>query len=250
MSLRDAWEQAAPEWITWARTPGHDSYWRFHREALFALIPPPGDLTVDIGCGEGRVSRDLAALGHRVVGIDGSMSMARAAADHPGTHGAVVIGDAARLPFVDASADLAVAFMCLQDVDEFETAIAEAARVLRPGGILVMAIVHPINSVGGFEEPRDGDDPRFVITDGWFDRHPIADRCARDGLEMTFHSEHRPLVDYTEALYDAGFLIERIREPTELDPASHWHRMPMFLHIRAIKHPASGSLTDQPELSQ
>jgi hypothetical protein len=36
-------------------------------------------------------------------------------------------------------------------------------------------------------------------------------------------------------LYDAGFVIERLREPTETDPDNAWHRMPLFLHIRAIK---------------
>jgi SAM-dependent methyltransferase len=235
VTLRDAWDQAAPEWITWARTPGHDSYWRFHREAFFSLVPAPGELTLDIGCGEGRVSRDLAALGHRVVAIDGSSAMASAAAAHPGAPGPVVIADAARLPFRDACADLAIAFMSLQDVDAYESAIHEAGRLLHAGGIFLLAIVHPVNSVGRFEEASPADAPRFVITAGWFDRHRFADRCARDGLEMTFHSEHRPLEAYSEALSDAGFLIERITEPTDPDPSRPWHRMPMFLHIRAVK---------------
>jgi hypothetical protein len=52
---------------------------------------------------------------------------------------------------------------------------------------------------------------------------------------MTFHSEHRPLEAYSAALSDAGFLIERITEPTDPDPSRPWHRMPMFLHIRAVK---------------
>jgi SAM-dependent methyltransferase len=235
VSLRDAWEQAAPEWIAWARKPGHDSYWRFHREALFELVPLPGELTVDIGCGEGRVSRDLAAFGHRVVGLDASMAMARAAAEHPGSSGPVLLADAASLPFRDSCADLAVAFMSLQDVDDLEAAIEEIARVLRPQGVLLMAIVHPVNSVGAFEDRNGGEPERFVIEGNWYDRRQISDRCTRDGLEMTFHSEHRPLQDYTEALYRAGFLIERIREPTDNDPDRPWHRMPMFLHIRAIK---------------
>jgi SAM-dependent methyltransferase len=235
VGLRDAWELAAPEWITWARKPGHDSYWRFHREAIFSLMPEPGVLTLDIGCGEGRVSRDLAALGHQVIALDGSPALAQAAADHPGTHGPTVIGDAANLPFRDGCADLVVAFMSLQDVDDFERAIEEAARVLLPSGVLLVAIVHPVNSVGRFAE-TDGDaDPPFVITDSWFDRAPTADRCAHNGLEMTFHSEHRPLVAYTEALANSGFLIERVREPTDPDPNRPWHRIPMFLHIRAVK---------------
>ena len=52
---------------------------------------------------------------------------------------------------------------------------------------------------------------------------------------MTFHSEHRPLHDYTDALADAGFLIERIREVGDPDPADKWHRVPLFLHLRAVR---------------
>ena len=40
-SLRDAWDSVATDWAAWARKPGHDSYWRFHRAAFFALIPRP-----------------------------------------------------------------------------------------------------------------------------------------------------------------------------------------------------------------
>jgi SAM-dependent methyltransferase len=235
VSLRDAWEQVAPEWISWARTPGHDSYWRFHRDAFFSLVPLPGRLTIDIGGGEGRVARDLAALGHRVVAIDGSFSMARGAADHPGTHGPVIVADAARLPIRDASADLAVAFMCLQDVDDFEAAIKETARVLQSGGVLLLAIVHPMNSAGRFEGDLEDPRPPFVLRGSWFDRERFSDRCERAGLAMTFHSEHRPLEAYTEALSDAGFLIDRLRERTDTDADSTWRRIPMFLHIRAIK---------------
>ena len=63
-SLGTRWDEQAAAWTAWARAPGHDSYWQFHREAFLALVPPPGRLTVDIGCGEGRVSRDLRAAGH------------------------------------------------------------------------------------------------------------------------------------------------------------------------------------------
>ena len=53
-SLGDSWDREAENWVRWARKPGHDSYWRFHRDAFFRLVPPPGRLTLDIGCGEGR----------------------------------------------------------------------------------------------------------------------------------------------------------------------------------------------------
>jgi SAM-dependent methyltransferase len=235
VNLRDAWESAAPDWITWSRTPGHDSYWRFHREAFLPLVPPPGKLTLDIGCGEGRVSRDLAAAGHRMVGIDGSAAMVRAASTHPACDHPVLIGDAARLPVRDDVADLAIAFMSFQDVDDLEAAVAEAARVLRPEGRLLIAIVHPVNSAGRFESTDTDDAPPFVLRGSWFEPTRVVDVLERDGLTMTFTSEHRPLQDYTDALWRAGLLIEQLREPTDPTPGDNWNRVPMFLHILAVK---------------
>lgn len=75
MPLSDDWEHEAGNWIEWARAPGHDSYWRFHRDQFLTLVPPPGKLTVDVGCGEGRLPRDLKRLGHRVIGIDSSPTL-------------------------------------------------------------------------------------------------------------------------------------------------------------------------------
>ena len=234
--LRDAWDDNAEAWISWARTPGHDSYWRFHRDAFLPLVPPPGRLTLDIGCGEGRVSRDLARLGHTVIGVDGSWVMASSARTHPEASGPVLVGDAAALPLPDAVADCAVAFMSLQDIDALELAIAEAGRALCRGGQLLIAITHQASSAGRFVGVGEVEVPPFVIDGSWFERKALADTCERGGLTMTFHSEHRPLRDYSEALADAGFLIERIREVGDPDPEDKWHRIPLFLHLRAVKH--------------
>src|SRR5437588_694546 len=185
VTLRRAWDAVSSEWISWARAPGHDSYWQFHRDAFLALVPPPSGLTLDIGCGEGRLSRDLRALGHTVIALDASFSLARAAARHSDQATQALVADAAALPIRPSVIDTAVAFMSPQDVDEFETAIAEAARVLRPRGRLVLALVHPLNSAGKFDE-IDGT-PRFVISHSYFERHRLADEVSRDGLAMTFH---------------------------------------------------------------
>jgi SAM-dependent methyltransferase len=233
--LRDAWEEHADNWIAWARAPGHDSYWRFHRDAFLPLVPPPGRLTLDIGCGEGRLGRDLARAGHRVVGLDASPTMATAAATHAEAGGPTIIGDAAALPFPDRIADCAVAFMSLQDVDAMETAVREAGRVLVPGGHLVMAITHPVNTAGRFSPGPIEESPPYLIEGSWFTRQAVADTCERGGYTMTFHSEHRPLHDYTGALAEAGFLIERLREVGDPDPTSNWARLPLFLHLRAVR---------------
>ncbi len=161
--MRNAWDLHADEWISWARAPGHDSYWRFHREAFLPLVPPPGRLTLDIGCGEGRLTRDLSRLGHRVLAIDASPTMVAAAASVPGAAGWVAAGDAAALPVADAAADCAVAFMSLQDIDHMEQAVAEAARALVPGGRLVIAVTHPANTAGKFAPGPDEAARPFVI---------------------------------------------------------------------------------------
>lgn len=147
--LRQTWEEHAQAFIAWAREPGHDSYWRFHRDAFLELVPEPGRRSLDLGCGEGRLSRDLQRLGHTVTGVDASPSMV-ASAREAAPEIEVVETDAASLPFDDGSFDLVIAFMSLQDIDDFAGAIRESARVLSRGGRLCMAIVHPLSSAGDF----------------------------------------------------------------------------------------------------
>lgn len=236
--LRQAWEENAAAWIAWARTPGHDSYWRFHRDLFLELVPPPAGRTLDVGCGEGRLARDLAALGHEVVGIDASPTMI-AAAREAAPELELDVADAAALPFADASFGLVVAFMSLQDIDDLGGAIREAARVLAPGGRLCLAIVHPISSAGTFVE-RD-EDAAFVIAGSYLDESRTDATFERDGLTIRFVSRHVPLERYAEELLEAGLQIERLREP-KLPEAGfngqagrRWQRIPIFLHLRAVR---------------
>ncbi len=236
--LRSAWEEQAPAFIAWARKNHHDSYWRFHRDQFVELVPSPGRRTLDLGCGEGRLSRDLKRLGHRVLAVDLSPTMLAAAREADPALEAN-LADAAELPFDDGALDLVLSFMCLQDVDDLEGAVREAARVLEPGGRFCFAVVHPLNSAGRFE--GDEPDSAFTITDSYLERSYYADNVVRDGLEITFVSAHRPLQAYVDALADAGFVVERLREtevPEEAinEPRSRrWQRLPLFLHIRAHK---------------
>jgi SAM-dependent methyltransferase len=231
VSLRRAWEDVASQWIAWAREPGFDSYWRFHRDQFLEIVPPPGRCTLDAGCGEGRLSRDLAALGHDVIGVDGSPTLIAAArAEAPGLR--YDLADLATLPFTDAAFDLVVAFMSLQDVDDLPGAVAECARVLENGGTLCIAIVHPINSAGEFA--TDDAESRFVLDSSYFAERTYADYIVREGHEMTFHSRHRTVERYVTELAAAGFTIDALREHG--DPGHpRWSRVPLFLHARARK---------------
>jgi len=194
--LKAEWEEHASEFIAWARKPGHDSYWQFHRDQFLELLPPAGRRTLDLSCGEGRLSRDLRALGHTIAAIDASPTMVEAACEADPELD-VRLADASHLPFEDGNFDLVVAFMSLQDMDDFERAISEAARVLEPDGRLCLAVVHPFNSAGRFAR-EDADSP-FVVEGSYLERFSYADDLLRDGLEITFVSEHRPIQAYAAA---------------------------------------------------
>ena len=236
--LRGEWERHATEWIAWARKPGHDSYWQFHRDVFLGLVPQPRGRTLDLGCGEGRVARDLAALGHEIVGVDSSPTLI-AAGRETTPEMELHLADAAELPFPDASFGIVVAFLSLHDIDDVDGATREAARVLLPGGRLCLAIVHPLASAGSFVA-REATSP-FVIEGSYLDERQVAGTFTRAGLTMTFASVHRPLQAYTRALADAGLLVEELHEIGEprdsLAAASsgRWARIPNFLHLRAMK---------------
>lgn len=223
--------------MRFARTPGHD---HAHEEInLPALLPAPGRRTLDLACGEGRLGRLLQSLGHRVVGIDASAAMVRFAASHPGAAPAA-LADAAGLPLRGEAFDLAVAYMCLHDIDDMPRAVAEIARVLDRSGRLCAAIPHPVSTAGSFRD-RDADAP-FVISGSYLDTAPLRMVVDRGGIRLTFHSEHRPLESYARALEASGLLIEAIREvkpPDQLaacgPAAGRWQRIPLFLHLLAIK---------------
>jgi len=232
VSLSDFWEQQAERWVRWAREPEHDSYWLFHRDRFLELVPPPGRLTVDVGCGEGRLARDLKVLGHTVLAVDRSTTMvehARSADPELDVRQA----DAAKLPLEDEAADLVISFMSLMNTDDLEGAVREAARVLAPGGRYCVAITHPLNTAGAFASRED--DAPFVIEGSYFEHKVQEIPTERDGLEMTFLDAHRPLEEYFRALESAGLVVEALREvpDTSDPPASRWRRMPLFLHLRA-----------------
>ena len=229
------WEPDADNWVRWARTEGHDAYW-YYREAFFGdLLPPPGRRTVEIGCGEGRVARDLAARGHSVTGIDSSATLLGHAA-RAGAAGSYALADGAALPFADRCFDLAVAYNSLQVVADMPGTVAEAARVLDHGGRLCLCVSHPVADVGRFVD--DGPDADFAVRGDYFARRRVEDRVRRGGLEMTFRGWTYSLEDYAVALEAAGLGIEAMREPRPAGPPpryARWARMPMFLLIRAVK---------------
>ncbi|HZC28983.1 MAG TPA: class I SAM-dependent methyltransferase [Gaiellaceae bacterium] len=227
MSGPGHWERHAEQWAAWARRPDFDGYWRDSRPPFFELVPPARGRALELGCGEGRVTRDLAARGHEVVGVDvGPTCLGLAQeADQAGEY---VLSDAARLPFGDATFDLVVAFNSLMDIDDMPGAISEAARVLTEDGRFCICITHPMRDAGRFD--ARGRDAPLVIRGTYFGKRRFEDTVARGGLEMHFRSWAYPLQDYVRALVNAGFAIEALREPPDPD-----RPVPNFLLLRALK---------------
>lgn len=238
MALDPTWEAKAGEWARFARSPEHDHFfWIFNGPRFLELIPEPGRCTLDLACGEGRLGRLLGQRGHRVVAVDGAPTMGRLAHEAGGQ--LVVVGDAGRLPIASGTADLAVAFMSLQDIPDLEPAIAEVARVLVEGGRFCIAIAHPLRSAGHFDT-KDADSEFSIAS--YFESRPWPWRTRHTGLELELPGIHRPLEAYTTALEREHFVIEAIREPRPVrqEVSNHpeserWLRIPCFLHIRAVR---------------
>lgn len=235
LSNRRWWEREAGNWLAWARTPGHDAYW-YYRESFFdRIVPPPGRWTVEIGCGEGRVTRDLTGRGHRVVSLDGSQTLvAQASAVDPA--GRYALADAIALPLATGSAELVIAYNSLMDFDDMPGAVREMGRVLRRGGALCICVTHPLFDTGVFE--GEGPDAPYLLRDSYFGSRPFDQTVERDGLTMRFRGWSRSLEEYLSALTEAGFVVDALREPKPepgLHDAARWQRFPMFLQLRAIR---------------
>lgn len=227
------WEPSAADWVRWARTPGHDAYWWF-RDAFFDdLLPPPGRRTLEVGCGEGRVTRDLVARGHRVTGVDTALGLVREARLAPGG-GTWALADGAGLPFPDGCFDLVVAYNSLQVVADMPAAVREAARVLDPGGRLAFCVSHPVTDLGHFlgDEP----DAVFALRPRYFESERVDDTVEMGGLTMRFRGRTWSLEHYARALEGAGLRIEALREPRPAGGGGRFgrrRRVPMFLSVLA-----------------
>jgi len=117
---------------------------RFFLPALLALLDDDAEIA-DLGCGTGAIAEALAPFVARVVGVDGSAAMVRAAKRRLEAHANVEIhtGALERLPIDDGSVDAATMFLVLHHVADPKRAIAEACPVLRPGGRIVLVDMFP-----------------------------------------------------------------------------------------------------------
>jgi len=171
---------------------------RVEEPAVRALVDRvPAGRALDAACGTGRHAAYLAARGHRVAGVDATPAMLeKARARVPSAD--LRLGDLADLPFEDGAFDLAVCALALSHLPDPGPAIAELARVLRPGGTLVLSDLHPTMLLLGGT--------------GFF-----VDASGRPGNVRSFHHPHaRYLAAFRRAGLDVVDCVEPTIEPDDL----------------------------------
>lgn len=209
--------------------------------AILNAIGDVGGLSVlDVGSGEGYLSRRLAEQGATVTAVELDPELAKAAHGlQPGCGEDVEIlcCDALDMPIDGNEFDVAFSNHSVNDVSDLPALMAEIARVLKPGGRLVMLGLHPC-----FYFQRSGldeTDPEWPSL--YFTTRPREQRFNVAGIESPapVRAWYRPLEDYFSALAGAGFAVTGLSEPHPTadmlqDPwwAANW-RKPMFLLIEA-----------------
>ncbi|MFL5930114.1 MAG: class I SAM-dependent methyltransferase [Gaiellaceae bacterium] len=180
------------------------------QSAVRLLGPGPGRL-LDVGCGTGAHGSAFTDRGWDLVGIDISADMLGIARER-GLE--VVQADATELPFDDGAFDAAVSLWTHTDVDDFQRAVGEVARVLGPSAPFVYVGGHP-----SFVGPH----ARFLFAHGTPELHPGYFREGRYGVEAPgvgssaglrakVGAVHSTLATFFTAFLSSGLILEHFEE--------------------------------------
>ena len=212
----------------------------------------PGELLLDLGCGQGVLAPHVLRRGATYQGVDGSRTLVQLARKHHGENAKgkaqFILGDVRKLSssaeVKTGSADVAVFMLSIQDMDPLSEVLAAAAWALKPDARIVIFMLHP-----AFRVPRQsgwGFDPGRKLTYRRIDSYltpravpmkAYAEVSARaSGTTMSFH---RPLSEYVNGLSKLGFLLERLDElpdpNVEKTTKKETLDIPLFVALKAVR---------------
>ena len=178
------------------------------------LAPQPKEKVLDLACGQGFFSAVLAERDCAVTGVDLAAELI-AAAKKRVPKAKFVCGTAADLSFLkDASQDVALCVLALQNIREARQAIAETSRVLKPGGRFAIVLNHPC-----FRIPRatswgwDRDERQYRRVDAYLsESHANIEMHPGQDASITTVSYHRPLQFWIKSLGREGFGVVAMEE--------------------------------------
>jgi 2-polyprenyl-6-hydroxyphenyl methylase/3-demethylubiquinone-9 3-methyltransferase len=172
------------------------------RATLVPRASRTGSLLVDLGCGAGVLAPHIAHLGHQHVGVDVVPGSAALARDRGIT---VLLGDARAIPLSDGCADVVVAGEVLEHVPDLDRVVAEATRILRPGGTLVIDTIAStwwgrFTSITVGERMPAGPPARLHDAALFVDRSELVSACARNGVTLSLNGLRPSATDYVRWL--------------------------------------------------
>ncbi|MBP1631907.1 MAG: methyltransferase family protein [Acidobacteria bacterium] len=201
-----AWDDSVADW--WVGEVAADPVYAQEVVplALGMLEPVPGRLYLELGCGEGEVMRAVLARGARILGCDLSERLARRAA----AAGPVAVCRLPDLRWVrDGALDGACAVLVLEHLEDPGPVFGEAARVVRPGGVLALVANHPAYTAPGSGPLVDTADGEVLWRWGPYMEEGTSEEPAGEG-SVTFH--HRSLGVLLTTAASAGWCLERLVE--------------------------------------
>jgi len=218
---RDFWNRVAADWQIQVGDEGDRNRFLNSDPVLWAFAGDvAGRKVLDAGCGTGYLSRQLAARGALVTGVDLSERMI-----------AIAQAQSPEIPFrvdscselgtiEDAHFDLLVSNYVLMDLQDLEAAARAFYRVLKSGGVAVVVFSHPCFPQGGAATMKRGAGIAYRWKSSYFERAKRVDPPWKH-FTSEFIWFHRPLSDYWKAFLAAGFTVTGFEEPRITEDRVH-----------------------------